>query len=197
MVQIDYYYFPISPYCYLAGLELEKIAKRRGAQVSYKPVELLRIFKETGTPALPERHESRKRYRLQDLARVAELTGLPINVQPAHFPTNPVPASTALIAAQKAGGDVGALAHALAKACWAEDRDVADDAVVRDCLTASGFDAGLADSGMLSGVEELQRNTDEALRRGVFGAPTYAIGEDLFWGRDRLPHLEAQLAKMT
>ncbi len=196
MTGIDYFYFPISPYCYLAGLRLEEIAARHGAKITYKPVELMRIYAETGTRPLPERHESRKAYRLQDLARTARLTGLPINLQPPYYPANAVPASTALIAAAAdGGGDLGQLAHAFCRAVWAEDRDIAEDAVIRDCLTSAGFDADLAGKGMLSGVETLQRNTDEAIRRGVFGAPFYAVGDALFWGQDRLPHLDAHLGE--
>jgi 2-hydroxychromene-2-carboxylate isomerase len=197
VAEIDYFYFPNSPYCYLAGLGLEQVAARHGASIAYKPVELMRIFAETGTPQLKDRHESRKRYRLQDLARTARAVGLPINLQPPYFPANPVPASAAVIAAQNAGGgDLAGLAHRILRALWAEDRDIGDDAVVRDCLTAAGFAPDLADKGMLSAVETLQRNTDEALRRGVFGAPTYAVGEELFWGQDRLPILDAHLAEI-
>jgi 2-hydroxychromene-2-carboxylate isomerase len=195
MAEIDYYYFPLSPFCYLAGQELEEVAARRGAQVTYKPVQLMRIFEATGTPPVKDRAPARQKYRLADIARVAKLRGLPVNPQPRYFPTNPVPASAALIAAQAAGGgDLGRLAHSFTRACWAEERDIAEDSVVQDCLAQAGFDAGLADRGMLSGAGQIERNTDEALRRGVFGAPTYALGEELFWGQDRLPHLEAHLA---
>lgn len=194
MTAIDYYLFPLSPFSYLAGLRLEEIAARRGASVNYKPVQLFRIFAETGTLPVKERPLARQTYRLMDIARVAKANGLAVNLQPRHWPTNPVPASAAIIAGQEAGGgDVGRLCHALLRACWAEERDIAEDAVVRDCLTEAGFDPGLAEHGMLSGAETIERNTDEALRRMVFGAPTYAVGEELFWGQDRLPHLEAHL----
>lgn len=195
MPEIDYFCFPLSPYSYLAGLRLEAIAAKHGASVNYRPVELFRIFAETGTPLVKDRHPSRQRYRLTDIARVAAMEGLPVNLQPRHWPTNAVPASVAIIVAQGAGGgDVGRLLHAFLRAVWAEDRDIADDSVVRASLAEAGFDPGLADRGMLSGVETLQRNTDDALRRGVFGAPSYLTGEDLFWGQDRLPHLDAHLA---
>lgn len=195
MAVIDYYCFPLSPFSYLAGLRLEAIAAQHGADIAYKPVELFRIFAETGTPLVKDRHPSRQRYRLQDIARVARMEGLPINLQPRHWPTNAVPASVAIITAQQAGGgDVGRLLHAFVRAVWAEDRDIAEDAVVRDCLTEANFDPALADRGMLSGVETLQRNTDEALKRGVFGAPSYVVGDEIFWGQDRLPHLAAHLA---
>jgi 2-hydroxychromene-2-carboxylate isomerase len=106
-----------------------------------------------------------------------------------------VPASAAIIAAQAAGGgDVGGLVHGILRAVWAEERDIADDQVVREVLAASGFDPGLADRGMLSGAETLERNTEEALQRMVFGVPSYVVGEEVFWGQDRLPHLDAHLA---
>lgn len=195
LATIDYYCFPLSVFSYFAGMRLEEIAARHGAEITYKPVELPRIFAETGTPPVKDRHESRRRYRLQDIARLAGTTGLPVNPQPRHWPTNAVPACVAVITAQNAGGgDVGALLHGLLRAVWAEERDIAEDAVIRDCLAAAGFDPGLADRGMLTGVETLQRNTDEALARLVFGAPSYVVGEEVFWGQDRLAHLDAHLA---
>jgi 2-hydroxychromene-2-carboxylate isomerase len=195
MAEIDYYLFPLSPYCYLAGLELEAIAARQGAGVRYKPVQLMRIYAELGTPELADRHASRRQYRLQDIARLARSKGMPLNPQPLYWPTNPVPASAAIITAQEAGGgDVGTLVHGLLRAVWAEEQDIAEDAVVREVLAAAGFAPSLADRGLLTAVETLERNTDEALRRMVFGAPSYVVGEEVFWGQDRLPLLEAHLA---
>jgi 2-hydroxychromene-2-carboxylate isomerase len=195
MAVIDYYLSPLSPYGYLAGTELETIAGRRGARVVYRPIQLARVFQAVGTPPVVERHPSRQAYRLADIARVARAQGLPVNLRPAHFPTNPAPASAAIISAQAAGGgDLGGLVHGFLRAVWAEDRDIAEDAVVRDVLAAHGFDPALADRGLLGAMETLERNTDEALRRGVFGAPSYVVGEELFWGQDRLAHLDAHLA---
>jgi 2-hydroxychromene-2-carboxylate isomerase len=88
----------------------------------------------------------------------------------------------------------GALVHGFLRAAWAEERDIAEDAVVREVLAAAGFDPGIGDKGLLTAVETLERNTDEALRRGVFGAPSYVLGDEIFWGQDRLPLLEAALA---
>jgi 2-hydroxychromene-2-carboxylate isomerase len=191
---IDYYFTPTSPYTYLAGFGLEEIAARRGAAIRYKPFDIRRIFSETGGKPPGERHPSRQRYRLQDLARVARFNGLPINLHPAHWPTNYVPASAAFIAADEAGGgDIARLAHAMTRACWAEDRNIADDAVIGDLLAEAGFDAGLASRGMLSGVQTFERYTEEALAAGVFGAPSYLVGDEIFWGQDRLPHLDAHL----
>jgi 2-hydroxychromene-2-carboxylate isomerase len=197
MAGIDYYLFPLSPFTYLAGLRLEEIAARHGAAISYKPVQLMRIFAEVGTPQIKDRHEAKRRYRLQDIARVARLNGLPVNVQPAYFPTNPVPASAAIIAAlEEGGGDVAALVHGFLRATWAEDRDIADDEVVQEVLAGAGFDPAVAGRGLLAAVETLERNTDEAIRRGVFGTPSYVVGDEVFWGHDRLPHLDAHLAAL-
>jgi len=109
---------------------------------------------------------------------------------------NPAPSSYAVIAAQAAGGgDVGGLVQSFLRAVWAEDRDIADDAVIRDCLTKAGFDAGLADSGLLSGAETYAANLEEAVTRGVFGAPFYITDTDQrFWGHDRLDQLDVSLA---
>ncbi len=198
MARVEYFLSPLSPYAYLAGDGLEAIATRTGAEVDYRPVQLARIFDATGTPQLKDRHPSRKAYRLMDLARLARRAGMPINLAPAHFPTNPAPASAAIIAARKAGGgDVGALVRGFLAAVWAEDRDIADDAVVRDVLAASGFDPALADRGMLSAMEELEANTEEAIRRGIFGAPSYVVADEIFWGQDRLTHLEAHLEALA
>ena len=87
--------------------------------------------------------------------------------------------------------------HGFLRAVWAEERDIAEDEVVRDVLRQSGFDPGLADRGLLAAVETLERNTDEALRRFVFGVPSYVVGEEIFWGQDRLPLLEAHLASLA
>jgi 2-hydroxychromene-2-carboxylate isomerase len=119
---------------------------------------------------------------------------MPLNLQPRHWPTNPVPASAAIIAAGEAGGgDMGALVHGFLRAVWAEDRDIAEDATIRDALAQAGFDPAVADRGLLTAVETLERNTDEALRRMVFGAPSYVVGDEVFWGQDRLALLDAHL----
>lgn len=198
MAEIDYYVFPLSVFSYLAGTELEEIAARQGATITYKPVQLMRMMAEVGTPTIAERHVSKQKYRLQDIARVARAKGLPVNLQPRHFPTNPVPAAAAIITAQAQGeGDLGRLVHGFLRAVWAEERDIAEDAVVRDLLAEAGFDPAVADRGLLTSVETLERNTDEALRRMVFGAPSYVVGDELFWGQDRLGQLEAHLAALT
>ncbi|MGB8621275.1 MAG: 2-hydroxychromene-2-carboxylate isomerase [Paracoccaceae bacterium] len=196
MAHVDYYFSTISPFTYLAGTRLEEIAARHGATITYKPMDIMALFGRTGGTPPPQRHESRQEYRLQELRRQATKADMPITLKPAHFPTNAAPSAYAIIAAQAAGGgDVGALAHGLLSACWAEEKDIAEDKVVRDCLAASGFDADLADKGLLMGAETYARNLEEAVADGVFGSPFYVVdGAERFWGQDRLDDLDMYLA---
>lgn len=195
MAHIDYFFSVASPYVYLAGQRLEAIAARHGASIDYKPVDSTQLFARTGGLALPDRHESRKAYRLQDMQRQARKHGLSLHPQPMFWPVNAAPAAYAIIAAQRAGGgDLGALVHGLARACWAENRDIADDEVIRDQLAAAGFDPAVADRGMLAAAETYAVNLEEAVSRGVFGVPFYLVGQERFWGQDRLEDLEAHLA---
>ena len=196
MAHIDYFFATISPYTYLCGTRPEEIAKAHGATLTYRPVDLMNVFSRTGGTAPAERHPNRQDYRLQDMRRRAAVKGVPLTLKPAFFPTNPAPSSYAIIAAQAEGnGDMDALVFAITRACWAEDRNIADDDVIRGCLTTAGFDPALADKGLLAGAEEYHRNTEEAVRLGVFGAPFFITDNDeRFWGEDRLDDLEAHLA---
>lgn len=197
MASIDYYLGTISPWCYLAGDRLERIAAAHGATITYKPLDLLQLFDRTGGVRPADRHPSRMEYRGQELARWAEHLGLPLNPKPAHWPVNMAPSSYAIIAAQQAGGgDLGALVQAFMRAVWAEERDISDDAVIREILGANGFDPGLADKGLFVGAEIYGRNLEDAANAGVFGAPFYIIREtdQRFWGQDRLDFLDRALA---
>lgn len=200
MAHIDYYFTTISPFVYLAGTRLEEIAAKHGASITYKPVDLAALFARSGGTPLKDRPDARKLYRLQELARQSAKTGLKINPQPQFWPVNPAPSAYAIIAAQaslKEGGqgDLGALVHGFARACWAEERDISQDEVIRDLLAAHGFDAALADKGLLMGAETYAATLEEATGRGVFGAPFYITDADQrFWGQDRLEDLDLHLS---
>ena len=128
--------------------------------------------------------------------RQAKKLDMPFNIKPAYWPTNAAPSSYAFIAAQNAGGgDLGVLMAALCRSVWAEEKDIAEDAVVRSCLEEAGFDASLAESGLLQGAETYAANLEEAVERGVFGAPFYICDSgERFWGQDRIEDLDAHLA---
>ncbi len=197
MAHIDYYLGTISPWCYLAGDRLERIAREHKATITYKPVDMMQLFPRTGGQKPADRHESRRDYRLQELTRWAAYLKMLFNLHPAHFPVNMAPSSYAVIAAQAGGtGDVGALVRGFLRAVWAENRDVSDDAVIREVLAAHGFDPALADKGLFVGAEQYGRNLEEAVAAGVFGAPFYVVREtgQKFWGQDRLNFLADHLA---
>ncbi|MCC5955425.1 MAG: 2-hydroxychromene-2-carboxylate isomerase [Natronohydrobacter sp.] len=197
MTQIDYYLSPISPWTHMAGTRPAEIAEADGVAIRYKPVDPTALFARTGGKILAERHESRQAYRMQELARWSKRLGLAINLRPAYFPANPAPASYAIIAAQETGGgDMAALVTGLTRACWEEERNIAEDDVIRDCLSAAGFDPGLSFSGMLQGAEIYPRNLEEAVAEGVFGVPFFKVGEASFWGQDRLDLLAEHLGAM-
>ena len=198
MRTIDYYLFTLSPFCYLAGERLEAIARKHDARISYRPFQLLRVFSETGTPLPKDRHPSRQAYRFQELRRIAEMNGVPINLRPAHWPTDPLPSCHAVINAEEiGGGNIGGLVHAILRACWAEEKDISERAVIAECLEQNGFPESVVEQGMAHASQVLGRNTEEALDRGVFGAPSYLVSDQLFWGQDRLPYLDAWLEKSS
>lgn len=196
MAHIDYYFSTLSPYAYLAGTRLEEIAAKHGADVVYKPLDLAALFGRTGGVLPKDRHPNRMSYRAQELPRQAKKLGLAFNLQPAHWPTNAAPSCYAIISAARAGGgDMGALVHAFGRSCWADNKDIAEDAVVRACLSEAGFAPDLADSGMLASAETYAANLEEAISAGVFGAPFYITDQDQrFWGQDRLDDLDLALA---
>jgi 2-hydroxychromene-2-carboxylate isomerase len=199
MAHIDYFLATLSPYTYLAGTRLEAIAARHGATIAYKPLNALALFARTGGLPPAQRHPSRQEYRAQELLRQSAALEMPFNLRPAHVPTNGAPAAYAIIAAQKAGGgDLGALAHAITRAAFAEEKDIAEDAVIRACLAAAGFDPDLADRGLFTAAEAYEANLEEAVSRGVFGFPFYIVAEtdQRFWGQDRLAALDAHLATL-
>lgn len=195
MPHIDYYFTTLSPWVYLAGQRMEAIARRHGASVTYKPVDIGQVFARTGGQNLADRAQARKDYRLQELPRWAAYLGLPFNLHPAHWPTNGAPAGYAIIAAQAAGGgDLAGLVHGVTRAVWAEEKNIAEDAVIRDLLSANGFDPALADKGLFTGAETYARNTEDAVAAGAFGSPFYITDDGAkFWGQDRLDFLDRHL----
>lgn len=196
MPHIDYYFSTISPYTYLAGTRMEAAAKAQGATITYKPLDLIALFGRTGGVPPGQRHENRQVHRLQELRRQAAKENLPINLKPAHSPTNAAPSCYAVIAAQNAGGgDLGALVQGFTRAVWAEEKNIADDDVIKAVLQDNGFDSSLADSGLLTGAETFARNLEEAVAAGAYGAPFYITDRDeRFWGQDRIDDLALSLA---
>jgi len=197
MAHIDYFFATVSPFTYIAGTRMEAVAAKHGATVAYKPLDVIALFARTGGVAPKDRHPARQAYRLQELRRQAAKAGLPINLRPAFWPTNPAPSSYAVIAAQKAGGgNLGGLVAALTRKCWADEQNIAEDDTIRAALTEAGFDPALADGMMAVEAEEYAANLEEAVNRDVFGAPFYLVdGTEHFWGQDRIEDLDVFLGR--
>ena len=195
MADIEYYFSVLSTYAYLAGTRLEEMAARHGASIAYRPFDIQALFPRTGGVAPKDRHPARLEYRTQELLRQRKKLGVELNLKPAHWPTNGAPSSYAIVAAQNAGGgDIGGLVHGILRACFAEEKDIADEAVIRDCLVTAGFDGGLVDSGLLLGAEVYGANLEAAVKAGVFGSPFYITSDgQRFWGQDRLDDLDTHL----
>ncbi len=198
MAHIEYFLAVQSAYVYLAGTRLEAIAARHGATVTYKPLDSSALFARTGGLGHKDRHPNRQAYRLQELRRQAKKAGLPLNLHPAFFPVNGAPAAYAVIAAQRSGGgDIGRLIHGIGRAVWSENRNIADGEVIVACLESAGFDPALADRGMLAGAETYAANLEEGVARGAFGVPFYIVGDEMFWGQDRLEDLDLYLGNLS
>lgn len=194
MAHIDYYFTPLSPFAYLAGDGLERIAEKHDATIAYMPVNFFRVMENMGGLPVPKRHPSRQEYRLQELPRIAKRNGLPLTLKPKHWPTDGAPAcATIIAAAAQGGGDVGKLSRYLLAACWAEEKDIADQAVIDAAVRDAGFDPATLD--IEAGRAQIEPLTDKAIAAGVFGAPFYIVDGERFWGQDRLEYLDDHLAE--
>ncbi len=193
---IDYYFSLISPFAYLGSVRLEEIARKHRAEVRVMPVNYGAIFPKTGGLPVAKRAPERQAYRLVELERWRDHLDMPLNLRPKFFPVPEQLAACLVIAAGKAGGDPLRLAHAILRAVWAEDRDIADSDTLQAIARETGHDdpnlmAAAADPDTQSAYEA---QTENALSRGVFGAPTHVVDGTLFWGQDRLDFVDRALS---
>jgi 2-hydroxychromene-2-carboxylate isomerase len=182
---VDYYMSPASPWSYLGHARFAEIAKRHGAGVNVKPVDFGVVFPQSGGLPLPKRAPQRQAYRLVELKRWKDYLGVPLVVQPKSFPVNAGPAAALICAA--AEDKRMALAGDLLAALWKDDRPIADPSVLQELGSRHGVTRG--------DEARYQAFTQEALERGVFGAPSYVYRDEIFWGQDRLDFLDRALAK--
>ena len=192
---IDYYFSPISPYSYLGHQRFAAIAAKHGATVTLIPIDLMQVFPATGGVPVPKRAPARQAYRLVELQRWSKHLGVPFTLHPKHWPTPDAAASRLVIAADRAGADAMGLAFALMRACWSEDRDIADPATLEAIVESCGLDPALLEAANASDVEDLRiAFTQQAIDRQVFGAPFYVVNGEMFWGQDRLDFVDEALS---
>jgi len=195
---VDYYFTTISPWSFLGHERFAALAAKHGATVNVKPVDYGRIFPASGGVPLKQRAPQRQAYRLVELRRWRDHFGVAINIEPKHFPVPADGAACLIIATDLAHGAAAAMDMALAlyRACWVEERNVSDAATLRAVAREQGRDADrlLGDAAAQAARAKFDAYTREAIDRGVFGAPTYVIDGEPFWGQDRLEFVAKALA---
>ncbi len=193
--KIDYYFTATSPWSYFGHDRFMELASQHGAVLGWRPVNLGGVFAATGGLPLPKRAPARQRYRMVELKRWREVLSIPLNLQPAHFPTDPDLANRCVVALDQSGEDPSDFLARTYRAVWVFDRDIADEHTVEALLADAGHDARaiIAKARAEETGELYERYSAEAIERGVFGAPTYALNGEPFWGQDRLGLLEDAL----
>jgi 2-hydroxychromene-2-carboxylate isomerase len=193
---VDYYFAPQSPWTYLGHERFAAMARTARATVRVLPVDMGRIFPISGGLPLAKRAPQRQAYRLEELRRFSEHLNLPLNLHPRFFPVASDDAARSITAvALHDGADAAmALTGAVLRAVWVEERNIADAQVLGELLAECGLAAGRLDESRSQAVEiRYQAHTQEAIDAGVFGAPSYVIDGELFWGQDRLDFLQRRL----
>lgn len=190
---ITFCWDPASPYTWLAATQIDALAARAGARVDWQPIVLGKVFEATGNRA-PATVAAKARHLFKDLQRWARLYDVPLNF-PTVFPVNSIAAMRMACAANETGGG-GRFALAVMHAYWVDGVDIGQPEALVAAITAAGLDGAalFAASQQQRIKDRLRAHTDEAIRRGAFGAPTFFVGDEMFWGNDRLVLLERHLA---
>ncbi|MBE0623861.1 MAG: 2-hydroxychromene-2-carboxylate isomerase [Burkholderiales bacterium] len=192
---VEFFFDFGSPYTYLAYKALPAIAAARGAQILWRPMLLGGVFKATGNHS-PVEIPAKGKWLGQDLQRWAARYGAVFRNNP-HFPINTLVLMRGAAGMQLRGPDFGKYVEAIFRAMWEEPRNLGEPRELAEVLRQAGFDADafLALVSDAAVKEQLRINTEEAVARGVFGAPTFFVGEEMFWGQDRLDFVAEALAK--
>ena len=195
---VDYYFAPQSPWAYLGHQRFADIVRRAGARIRVLPIDLGgKVFPISGGLPLGQRAPQRQAYRLVELQRFSQHLGAPLNLKPKYFPVGGDDAARLIIATDLALGVDAAMAisGAVLSACWAQERNIADEKVLAQLLQEQGLPAALLEQSHSQAVQvRYEACTQQAIDAGVFGAPSYVIDGEIFWGQDRLDFVERALA---
>ena len=194
---VDYFFAPQSPWTFMGHERFARIARATGATIKLKPMDLGgKVFPVSGGLPVSKRPPQRQAYRMVELRRHSQFLGIALNPQPRFFPVPADDSARLVIAVDMHDGTEAAMkiAGALMAAVWAQERNVADADVLAQLLAESGLDARrLAQAGEPAVQARYDLNTKEAIDAGVFGAPSYVVDGEIFWGQDRLDFLERKL----
>ena len=194
---VDYYFTPQSPWTYLGHGRFSEIARAAGATVRVLPIDLGgKVFPISGGLPLGQRAPQRQAYRLVELQRYSDHLGAPLNLKPKYFPVAGDDAARLIIAVDLHDGSDSAMqiGAAIFRAVWVQERHIADEKVLAELLAETGLSAARLEQSFSQQVQEqYEANTQRAIDAGIFGAPTYVIDGELFWGQDRLDFVERRL----
>ena len=193
---IDYYFTPQSPWTYLGHERFTRMARAAGATVNVLPADFGKVFPASGGLPLAKRAPQRQAYRLVDLARFSGQLKVPLNLKPKFFPVAGDDAARLIIAVGRQDGTEAAmkLSGAIFAAVWAHERDIADAATLRQLLVEAQLPPQRLDDSHSGEVQQhYEANTAKAIENGVFGAPSYVVDGEIFWGQDRLEFVEQAL----
>jgi len=198
-LSVDYYFATISPWTYLGHQRFADMAKAAGAKVNVLPVDMGgKVFPVSGGLPLSKRAPQRQAYRLVELKRFAEFLRLPINLQPRFFPAPGDDAARLIIAVDLHDGSDAAmtLTGAVLRGVWVDERNIADAGALGTMLAELKLPAARLDDARAPAVQErYETYTQRAIDAGVFGAPSYVIDGEIFWGQDRLDFVQRRLAR--
>ena len=193
---VDYYFTPQSPWTYLGHARFAAMADATGVTVRVLPADYGRVFAVSGGLPLGKRAAQRQAYRLMELARFRDFSGLPMNIQPKFFPVGGDAASRLIIAVDLKDGPAAAmrLCAAVFAAVWERELDIASTDTLAGLLAHCGLHASrLPESLEPATQQRYEANTQAAIDAGVFGAPSYVLDGEIFWGQDRLDFLQRTL----
>lgn len=195
---IDYYLAPQSPWTYLGHQRMWDLANQAKAEIRVMPVDLGQVFPLSGGLPLGKRAPQRQAYRLVEMARFSKHLNMPMHLKPKFFPVAGDDAARVIIAVDLHHGTQAAMAitGAILKAVWAQERDIADTQVLGELLVEQNLDAAcLAQATQADVQDRYTQYTQRAIDVGVFGAPTYVIEDEMYWGQDRLDFVARHLQR--
>ncbi len=199
-MKVEYYYSIASPFSYLALERFLFLVKKYNLEIDEKPVDLVgEIFSNTGGLPVPKRHPSRQKYRLIEIDRIAKKFNVKINKQPKFFPPSDphLPAKFVIAACKK--GDKLRFGKMCLEYIWSLEKDISDYKILKEICEKLKLNFEEIKSLALSDEINLKykKNSKDAIDQNVFGAPSYVLNNEIFWGQDRLEYLEDAIKKTT